>query len=317
MSRYNFPIPVGWFQVARSSDIGPGAIKLVRYVGRDLILWRGEDGVARLQDAYCAHLGANIGVGGRVVGNRVQCPFHLWSYDGEGKVAEIPYASRLNESARLCTYPLVEFHGVVMAWYHPHHEPPHYPLPEVPELTNGEYLGPIVEKTHRIRTCLQEMAENTVDGAHFVSIHKHPGASHYDEVRFEGEKMVVGTTQEFPGSRGPVKGRLDVTSWGMGIAVMRYKTVIDIVMVATTAAVETDVSEQTFYVYYHNPQRDPRVDRIGAAFSKEVNRQVGEDIPIWENKIYRDKPHLAQGEAPITAFRKWVCQFYAESPAAA
>ena len=30
-----------------------------------------------------------------------------------------------------------------------------------------------------------------------------------------------------------------------------------------------------------------------------------ENIPIWENKIYRDRPQLARGEGAITEFRAW------------
>ena len=43
-------------------------------------------------DAYCAHLGAHLGVGGKVEGECIRCPFHGWRYDGEsGKCTEIPY----------------------------------------------------------------------------------------------------------------------------------------------------------------------------------------------------------------------------------
>jgi hypothetical protein len=30
--------------------------------------------------------------------------------------------------------------------------------------------------------------------------------------------------------------------------------------------------------------------------------------PIWENKIYRDRPQLARGEGAITEFRAWARQ---------
>jgi hypothetical protein len=43
---------------------------------------------------------------------------------------------------------------------------------------------------------------------------------------------------------------------------------------------------------------------------KEVNRQFTDDIPIWENKIYVDKPNLCDGDGPIARFRKWAQQFY-------
>ena len=39
-------------------------------------------------------------------------------------------------------------------------------------------------------------------------------------------------------------------------------------------------------------------------------QQVGEDIPIWENKLYRDNPVLCDGDGPIAAYRRWCLQFY-------
>ena len=46
-------------------------------------------------DAYCPHLGANIGIGGRVIGDCLECPFHGWQFRGsDGKVTKIPYADK-------------------------------------------------------------------------------------------------------------------------------------------------------------------------------------------------------------------------------
>ena len=45
---------------------------------------------------------------------------------------------------------------------------------------------------------------------------------------------------------------------------------------------------------------------------EEIVRQVGHDIPIWENKIYRDNPILCDGDGPIAKYRKWFKQFYVE-----
>ena len=39
--------------------------------------------------------------------------------------------------------------------------------------------------------------------------------------------------------------------------------------------------------------------------------QIDQDIPIWENKIYRDSPMLCDGDGPIAQYRKWFKQFYA------
>lgn len=312
MSRYDFPIPYGWFYVGENEDVERGQITQIRRFGRNLILWRGEDGAVHLQDAYCPHLGANIAVGGKVIGNTLQCPFHRWSFNGDGSVADIPYATKINDRACLTTYPVILRYGFLMAWYHPAGHAPVYELPaEIAELETGRYAGPIVN-SHLIRSPLQEMAENVVDGAHFQSIHGHPGAASYDGVTYDGAHMHVFTQQSFPSSRGPVEGTLSSESWGYGYAVVRYSTVIRICMITVNAPIETDYSIQLFRVYWENPEQDEKIDRIGHAFSNEVNRQLQQDVPIWEAKIYRPRPYLAEGEGQITRFRAWARQFYYE-----
>ena len=57
------PYPNGWFRVADSDEIERGAIRAVQYFGKQLVVFRGEDGIAHVLDAYCAHLGAHLGVG--------------------------------------------------------------------------------------------------------------------------------------------------------------------------------------------------------------------------------------------------------------
>ena len=94
MSRFPFPIPNGWFAMCFSDELVAGQIKRLRYVARELVAMRGDDGVARVFDAHCAHLGAHIGHGGKVEGDGVRCPFHGWRFDGSGACVEVPYAKR-------------------------------------------------------------------------------------------------------------------------------------------------------------------------------------------------------------------------------
>ena len=314
MSRFNFPVPHGWFYLGESAGLAPGELRPIRRFAKDLMLWRGQDGVAHLQDAYCPHLGANIAQGGKVNGNVVECPFHHWTFGGDGAVAAIPYASKINPYARLPCFPVQEHYGNLMGWYHPAGVPPLFDLPAVPQLDSGEFVGPISE-SHLIRTCQQEMAENTVDGAHFQTIHGHPGAAHYDGFEFDGPRMRMDSKQVFPSSRGPVEGTLSSENWGFGFAVVGYQTLVEICMLTISAPIEADVTEQVFQVYYRNPTGDEKINRIGQAFAKEVNRQLREDQPIWEQKIYRAKPYLCDGDGPFVKFRRWAKQFYAEAGA--
>ena len=69
-SDYDFPYPAfpnGWHGIAFSSDIAPGKAQAVRMLGRDFVAFRTEAGEAHVLDAYCPHLGAHLGHGGRVV----------------------------------------------------------------------------------------------------------------------------------------------------------------------------------------------------------------------------------------------------------
>lgn len=314
MSRFPFPVPYGWFHVGYADQLAPGEVTQQYYFGRDLVLWRDESGEAHLQDLYCPHLGANLAVGGQVRGALIECPFHHWRFDGEGRVREIDYASKLNEKACLRTYPLQEYYGVLMAWYHPENAAPLWQLPAIPECEDEAWVGPF-SRAHHIATCLQEMAENTADSAHFVTIHKHPGAADYDEFTLEGPAMVMRSRQRFPSSRGPIEGSLDTDSLGFGWSVVRYSTLVDICMITTNVPVDTEHSQQHNHIWYRNPERDPKVDRIGQAFCDEVNRQLGDDVPIWENKRYLSDPRLCDGDGPIAKFRRWAGQFYIE-PAA-
>jgi len=35
-----------------------------------------------------------------------------------------------------------------------------------------------------------------------------------------------------------------------------------------------------------------------------------QDVQIWENKIYLERPMLCDGDGPIGEFRRWYSQFY-------
>ena len=51
-------------------------------------------------------------------------------------------------------------------------------------------------------------------------------------------------------------------------------------------------------------------DEVGKAIIDGIANGLYDDIPIWENKTYREKPVLCDGDGPINKFRIWVSQFY-------
>ena len=171
--RIPLPLPIGWFCIGTSDSIAPGEVRSLHYFGRELVLFRGDDGTAHTLDAYCPHLGAHLGVGGRVEGGTIRCPFHGWRFNGEGACVSIPYAQRIPPGAETRSWPIRERNGLVFVWYHPWGEPPTWEVPEIPEWGDGSWSEPI-EREYRVRSHPQEMAENIVDPVHFHTVHGTP-----------------------------------------------------------------------------------------------------------------------------------------------
>jgi nitrite reductase/ring-hydroxylating ferredoxin subunit len=296
--RFPFPIPNGWFVVATSEAIGPGAVLALHYFGRDLVLFRTESGVARLTDAYCAHLGAHLGVGGKVDGECLRCPFHGWAYDGaSGRCTDIPYGpgERIPVKARLRSYPTIEQGGAIWAWHHLAGGDPFYRLPTVPEMDDPEWTTPLLRE-FRISTSCQEMAENNHDFAHFQFVHG-------TESIPESEEVIEGTYKSVksPG--------LERETFGLGLGVVRVPGIL--AFVSSVTPVDNDnVHVRWFFTV-------PAEAREGSArfFAEEFTAGVTQDIPIWENKIYRSLPVLTKSEAGIIAHRNWSKQFYTHETA--
>ena len=62
-------------------------------------------------DAYCPHLGAHLGRGGKVIGTDLQCPFHAWQFNGDGKCVRVPYANKIPAKAEVKSWPVLERNG--------------------------------------------------------------------------------------------------------------------------------------------------------------------------------------------------------------
>lgn len=172
--RVLFPVPNGWFVVAESKDLGVGEVRALFYFDRDLVLYRGEDGVARVMDAHCTHFGAHLAVGGgRVDASCLRCPFHGWALDGStGRCVDVPYGDtkHIPPKAHNRVYSAIERNHMIWAWYHAEDGEPFYDVPQVDEFGDDEW-SPVPCRDFVVNVAAQEMAENNVDFAHFRYVH--------------------------------------------------------------------------------------------------------------------------------------------------
>jgi nitrite reductase/ring-hydroxylating ferredoxin subunit len=293
--RFPFPIPNGWFIVALSGDIEAGQVRSLHYFGRDIVLYRTDAGEPRLVDAYCPHLGAHLGVGGAVEGSCLRCPFHGWSFDGEsGACTEIPYSKteRIPAKARVRSYPTIERGGAIWAWHHLEEGEPFFELPTVPEMDDPAWTRPLLREFW-ISTSCQEMAENNHDFAHFLYVHG-------TETIPEGEEVIDGTYKSVknPG--------LERETFGLGLGVVRVPGML------TFVSSVTPVDDDNVHVRWLFAVPAESGEKSARFFAEQFTSGVSQDIPIWENKIYRPLPVLTKGESGIIAHRNWSRQFYSE-----
>jgi nitrite reductase/ring-hydroxylating ferredoxin subunit len=308
-SRFPFPIPFGWFAVGRVDELPAEPVSTHHLFGRELVLW--TDGADRhLVDAHCPHLGAHLGVGGRVADCCLVCPFHEWSFDGDGTNVAIPYADRPNRRARLRGYPLVERNGLLLAWYHP--DASVEPIYEVPQKVVAG-AQPVHRVDREVATVWQEIAENSVDMAHFVSVHGTAERASVGEMTVDGPIRQVRSEQTFTSSKGDLPATLVSTSLGAGLGYIEFGLFgHTVVLVSATTPLDDDRCLQRFTFYTDGSDV---AAKIAPGFAAEVERQFDQDIPIWESKAYVAVPALAPSEKPVTEFRRWAAQFYAEAPA--
>lgn len=306
------PIPYGWFVVAYAADLPVGGVAPLRYFGKELVLWRGEDGRPRMLDAYCRHLGAHLGYGGRVEGNAVVCPFHAWAYDDEGKVIDIPYSRTIPPQVkRPCvgTWPVVERNQLIWAWYHPDGIAPLWEVATVAETAEPGWT-PYDRHEWHINVHIQDMAENGADTAHFR--YTHGTASFPDQqTEFDGPTLRSLISAKMDTPRGSVDGAIRNVSVGPGQSWTRFTGISETLLVAGVTPVDVDHVHVRFAFSQPQAQAEGPGARVAAAIIKDVVKQLEQDKLIWENKIYEPRPILCQGDGEIDRWRRWYAQFYA------
>jgi hypothetical protein len=52
------------------------------------------------------------------------------------------------------------------------------------------------------------------------------------------------------------------------------------------------------------------------AYADDMALATEQDFPIWENKVYHDRPRLCDGDGPVGDYRRWASQFYVDEEGA-
>ena len=301
---FQLPVPIGWYSVARGRELGVGEVQRVYAFDRELALFRTREGKAVLLDAFCPHLGAHLGVEGRVVGESIRCPFHGWRFGTDGACEEIPYCEDIPERARVRAWHVSETNGDIMAWFHPRGEAPTFDVPEVTELDDDEWTDPQYWE-FTIPNHVQNIAENVCDPVHFQFVHRQPETPP-NEITVAEDGRVLTLTADAKDAVHP--NILTAIVHNPGLAIVRTTYGPGAEMLVYSTAQPTGPNET--HMRWSLTVRKEIVDLVGDDVMRGIKEGINDDFPIWQHKIYRKKPVFCKADEGLVTFRKWVRQFY-------
>jgi phenylpropionate dioxygenase-like ring-hydroxylating dioxygenase large terminal subunit len=157
-----------WYIVCRSRDLQERPVAMSLFE-RHMVVFRAKNGKPAALEDRCLHRNAKLSEG-RVCDGLITCPYHGWTYRGDGTLAQIPASCDdlgLQKSV-LKTFPCIEQDGFI--WVVPSEAPAtESPLP-FPFLNENGWTNfvMVTDFNAPVEACL----ENFLDCPHAAHVHK-------------------------------------------------------------------------------------------------------------------------------------------------
>ncbi len=309
VGKFQFPgFARGWFVIGFSDELEVGQVKPLRYFGQDLVLFRDEQGEPRVLDAFCPHMGAHLGHGGRVEGDGVVCPFHAWKFDGAGDCVEIPYSDKIPSKAKVPCWPVRERNGILFVWHDPNKGPPSW---EIPALSGHGELpwSPWDYGLMKVKTHPREIVENVVDVGHFMPVRGTDVAEISNEFK-DHTATQINSGVAYPLGGGEDNYSLRATYYGPGYQVTTMDGYLSSRLVNAHTPIDAETLHLRFAVSLKQRDEEPISSALFQSYVENLREGFFQDLRIWENMRYRDPPILCGGDGPIIKLRRWYSQFY-------
>ncbi|MFF4407618.1 Rieske 2Fe-2S domain-containing protein [Streptomyces sp. NPDC001404] len=312
------PYPSGWFGLALSRELAPGAVLTRRFAGEDVVLYRTRDGQPHAVRPYCPHLGAHFGAGGTVEGRNLVCPFHRFAFAPDGACVATPDGPP--PRARLEHHTVREQNGFLFVWRGHDGSLPDWDVPD----TSPPGAVPTASWATDVHAHVQELTENTTDLRHVPVVH-HVTVWKADPPKAEGPYL---RTHLRLGPNGPAllrKIQWDHTFLLAGMGWLRIELPLPLLgSVIYLWVMHVPIGPRRTRLLIASACTDDRQTRpIGTALVKRpvhraiarsmlwtAVRKVQDDVRIWNAKRYEPRPRLAAGDEGIGLYRHWARQFY-------
>lgn len=186
-----------WMPVAGVSQFDQQAIKPVRLLGEDLVLYKDKRGEFGLVDRRCPHRRADL-VHGMVEDEGIRCSYHGWCFDRRGQCTAQPYEDvampERNTKAGIHTkaYPVQARGGLLWAYLGPQ------PAPLLPDWEAFSWPNGFVQIVVSEIPCNWfQCQENSIDPVHFEWMHENWGQRLRDDTASYGPRHTRVAFEEF------------------------------------------------------------------------------------------------------------------------
>lgn len=190
----NDPILINdWHPVAAIEQLEAQNILAARLLDEDIVLWRVNGETLAWQD-LCIHRGTRLSLGKIVEEDKLECPYHGWTYNREGRCVRIPaHPGQVPPlKAVVKSYKAKEQYGLIwVSLGEPAHD-----VPPFPQWADSRFRKVLWGPYRDIQASGPRIIENFLDVAHLPFVHEgilgdksHPEIEEYEaEVGAEGVK---------------------------------------------------------------------------------------------------------------------------------
>ena len=331
------PFPEGWYYLTSRKALRKAGVIQKTWMGENIVAWCDEDGKVCVAEAFCPHLGADLGpdAGGRVRDGRLVCPFHGFEFDTGGQCVATPFAPA-PRAARLRVFETTEIAGLIFAWWGIGGRPPQWHLPE--DQFDQAGWSSLDFWTARFPGHPQETTENSVDLAHFRYVHGYDSVTRVDPLEVDGHRLmsrfdfvstrriagikiltlnvavrthVCGLGYSFVDAR-EQSIPLNMRIWILSVPV--DGTLLDMSVIMQVQEVRAPSRRIVGLGFLPRRLRAPILNRLMAPAQ---HRDVVQDLTIWTNKKFKSRPRLARSDGEIMPYRAYCRQFYPDPRIAA
>jgi 5,5'-dehydrodivanillate O-demethylase oxygenase subunit len=265
-----------WMPIAAVTEFNDKAIKPLRLMGEELVLYKDLSGTYGLVDRQCPHRRADLSYG-FVEQCGLRCNYHGWLYDEAGNCREQPYddianpKGRFKDKIKIKSYPVQAHAGLLWAYLGP------APAPLIPNWEPFTWKNGFAQIVFAEIPCNWfQCQENSIDPVHFEWMHTNWA------VRLKG-----GDEQDY----GPRHVKVDFDEHDFGFVYRRVREDTDTDHAMWTVG-RVCLWPNAFFLGDHIEWRVPVDDGTTLSVTWAFNRvppnrepYVQDEIPYWYGPI--------------------------------